>query len=180
MERDMTPGASAGVLDLRSVFGIEARVTTPAASTSGAYVEMDCTVAPGSATMIHYHPDQEESYRVLEGTLEVFLEGRWRAVQPGESLTVPPGAVHGFRNASAAPARFLNVHRPALRFEEHLATIDRLAKAGKVRGTKDLRSLMYLSMSAVEHRPDVPVRPPFWIVRLLAGLGRALGYRLDP
>ena len=129
--------------------------------------------------MIHYHPDQEETYRVLDGTLEVFLDDRWRAVAPGEALTVPRGAVHGVRNASAAPVRFLNVHRPALRFEEHLVTIDRLAKARKVRGTKDLRSLMYLSMSAVEHRPDVPVRPPFWIVKLLAALGRALGYRLE-
>jgi quercetin dioxygenase-like cupin family protein len=176
----MTSAASPRVLDLRSVFGLEARVTTPASSTGGAYVEMDCTVAPANGTMIHYHPDQEESYRVLDGTLELFLDGRWRAVTAGEALTIPRGAVHGFRNASAAPARFLNVHRPALRFEEHLATVDRLVTAGKVRGTKDLRSLMYLSMSAVEHRPDVPVRPPFWIVRLLARLGRALGYRLNP
>ena len=176
----MTSGASTRVLDLRSVFGVEARVTTPAASTDGAYVEMDCTVAPGSATMIHYHAAQEETYRVLDGTLEVFLDDRWRALPNGELLTVPRGAVHGFRNASGAPVRFLNVHRPALRFEEHLATIDRLAKAGKVRGTKDLRSLIYLSMSAMEHRPDVPVRPPLWVIRLLAGLGRALGYRLNP
>lgn len=176
----MSPGASARVLDLRSVFGVEARVTTPAASTGGAYVEMDCTVAPGSATMIHYHPEQEETYRVLDGTVEVFLDGGWRALAPGESLTVPRGVVHGFRNASGAPARFLNVHRPALRFEEHLETIDRLARAGKVRGTKDLRSLIDLSMSGVEYRPDVPVRPPFWVLRLLAGLGRTLGYRLGP
>ena len=176
----MTLDGSARVLDLRAVFGVEARVTIPAASTRGAYVEMDCTVVPGSATMIHYHPEQEETYRVLDGTLDVFLDDQWHAVPPGESVTVPRGAVHGFRNASAAPVRFLNVHRPALRFEEHLEMIDRLARAGKVRGTKDLRSLIYLSMSAVEHRPDVPVRPPFWIVKLLAGLGRTLGYRLDP
>ena len=175
----MDESAHGRVLDLRSVFGVAARVTTPAASTGGAYVEMDCTVDPGSGTMIHYHPEQEESYRVLDGTLEVFLEGRWRALPAGESLTVPRGAVHGFRNASGAPARFLNVHRPALGFERHLETVDRLARSGKVRGTKDLRSLIYLSMSAVEHRPDVPVRPPYWVVKLLAALGRRLGYRLD-
>lgn len=180
MEGSTTLSASARVLDLRSVFGVEARVTTPTASTRGAYVEMDCTAAPGSATMVHYHPAQEETYRVLDGTLEVFLDGRWRAVPTGESLTVPQGAVHGFRNTSAAPVRFLNVHRPALGFEAHLETIDQLAKAGKVRGTKDLRSLIYLSMSAVEHQPDVPVRPPFWILKLLAGVGRAVGFRLQP
>ena len=167
------------VLDLRSIFGLQATVTVPSETTGGAYVEMDVMAQPGSETLIHYHPEQEETYRVLEGALEVFLDGRWRAVRSGESLTVPRGAVHGFRNGGAAPARFLNVHRPALRFEEHLATVDRLARGGKVRGTSDLRSLIYLSMSAVEHRPDVPVRPPFWVVKALARLGRALGYRLD-
>jgi mannose-6-phosphate isomerase-like protein (cupin superfamily) len=175
----MTTRAPVDVLDLRTVFGVEARVTVPAASTDGAYVEMDCLVAPGSGTMIHYHPDQEESYAVLDGTLEVLLDGRWRPVRSGESLTVPQRAVHGFRNTSTAPVRFLNVHRPALGFEAHLRTVDRLARAGKVRGTSDLGSLMYLSLSAVTHRPDVPVRPPFWVVKLLARLGRALGYRLD-
>lgn len=167
------------VLDLRSVFGLEARITTPAASTGGAWVEMDCTAAPGSGTMIHFHPNQEETYQVLDGSLEVFLDGRWRAVPAGDSLTVPRGAVHGFRNSGTAPVRFLNMHRPALGFQDHLETIDRLARAGKVRGTKDVRSLMYLSMSAVEHKPDVPVRPPYWVIRLLAAVGRRLGYRLD-
>jgi mannose-6-phosphate isomerase-like protein (cupin superfamily) len=66
------------VLDLRSIFGIEARVTTPAEATGGEYVEMDVTTEPGSETLIHYHPEQEETYRVLEGTLEVFRDGRWR------------------------------------------------------------------------------------------------------
>ena len=74
--------------------------------------------------------------------------------------------------------RFVNVHRPALRFQDHLETIDRLARAGKVRGTKDIRSLMYLSMSAIEHEPDVPVRPPYWVLKLLASVGRRLGLRL--
>ena len=57
---------------------------------------MDGTAEPGSETLIHYQPKQEEIYRVLEGTLEVFCDDRWRMVSAGESLTVPRGAVHGF------------------------------------------------------------------------------------
>ncbi len=174
----MSGAAATRVLDLRSVFGIEARVTTPAEATDGAYVEMDCTVLPGNGTMIHYHPHQEETYDVLEGALEVSLDGRWRHLHAGQSLTVPRGAVHGFRNSGTVPTRFINVHRPALGFQAHLETIDRLTRAGKVRGTRDIRSLMYLSMSAVEHQPDIPVKPPYWVVALLAGLGRRLGLRL--
>ncbi len=172
-------GSQEKVLDLRSVFGLQATVTTPSETTGGAYVEMDVKVQPGSGTMIHYHPEQEETYRILEGTLEVYRDDKWSAVQAGKSLTVPQGAVHGFQNASETPVRFLNVHRPALAFQEHLETLDRLSRAGKIRGTKDPRSLIYMSMSAVEHRPDVAVKPPQWVVRGLAFIGRRLGYRLD-
>jgi quercetin dioxygenase-like cupin family protein len=167
------------VLDLRSVFGLTARVTASTEATRGEYVEMDVTAQPGAATMIHYHPEQAETYRVLEGSLDVFRDGRWRTVRAGESLTIPPGAVHGFRNATTSAVRFLNVHRPALGFQAHLQTLDRLARAGKIRGTKDLRSLLYMSMSAVTHRPDVPVKPPFWIVRTMAFVGRRFGYTLE-
>ena len=167
------------VLDLRSVFGVKAAVTVPSAATDGEYVEMDCTPDPGGETSIHYHPEQEETYRVLEGTLEVFYDGRWDAVPAGESLTVPRGAVHGFRNASEAPVRFLNVHRPALAFQEHLETLDRLIKAGKIRGLKDPRSLMYMSIASVEQEPSVAVTPPQWLLRALAFIGRRLGYTLN-
>lgn len=167
------------VLDLRSVFGLEARVTASAADTRGEYVEMDVVAGPGAATILHYHPEQRETYRVLQGTLEVFRDGRWSAVHAGETFLVPPGGVHGFRNATSAPVRFVNVHEPALGFEAHLRTLDRLARAGRIRGTRDLRSLIYMSMSAEEHRPDVPVKPPFWVVRTLAFLGRRLGYTLE-
>lgn len=167
------------VLDLRTVFGVEARVTVPAESTAGECVEMECTAQPGSQTMVHYHPGQEETFRVLEGAMEVLWEEEWKEVTAGQSATVPSGAVHAWRNASGAPVRFLNVHRPALGFQAHLETVDRLVKAGKVRGTRDPRSLMHLSMSAVEHRPDVTVKPPQWVVKVMAFVGRRLGYSLE-
>ena len=132
----MTGEPQGKILDLRSVFGLQATVTVPSEATSGAYVEMDVTAQPGSETLIHYHPEQEETYEVLEGTLEVFRDSRWRAVPAGESFTVSRGAVHGFRNAGEGPVRFLNVHRPALAFQTHLETLDHLVRAGKVRGQK--------------------------------------------
>lgn len=169
----------AKVLDLRAVFGLTAIITTPTAATNGDYVEMDVTAEPGSQTIIHYHPEQEESYDVLNGTLEVFRDGRWQPVPAGQSLVVPRGAVHGFRNSSGAPVRFRNLHRPALGFQAHMETLDRLSQAGKIRSAKNPRSLIYMAMSAVEHRPDVAVKPPQWLIQGLSIVGRRLGYRLD-
>jgi quercetin dioxygenase-like cupin family protein len=61
--------SSESVLDLRAVFGVQARVTAPSTATGGAYVEMECAAAPASGTMVHYHPHQEETFQVIEGTL---------------------------------------------------------------------------------------------------------------
>jgi mannose-6-phosphate isomerase-like protein (cupin superfamily) len=169
---------SGNLLDLRSIFGIQARITTPAEATSGEFVEMDCILDSGGATDPHRHPRQEERYDVIEGTLEVYCDGTWHAVPGGQSFVVPPGAIHAFRNRTSAPVRFLNRHAPALAFQQHLETVDRLVRQGKVRGLKDARSLMHLCMSAVKHQPDVPVKPPQWVIRAMAFLGRRLGYTL--
>ena len=167
------------VLDLRSIFGLEATVTTPAVATDGASVEMDVVLEPGGHTNDHYHPAQEETFQVLAGTLEVFWDGDWHKVPAEESSTVPRGATHAFRNATETPVRFLNTHRPAFTFQEFLETVDRLIRAGKVKGPRDLRSGIYLSLAAVEQGTSVQVKPPQMLLRGLAFIGRRLGYRLE-
>lgn len=111
--------------------------------------------------------------------MEVFHDATWQTVSTGQSLTIPPKAVHGFRNTSDAPVRFLNVHRPALAFQEHLETLAWLARTGKIKGTRDPRSLIYMSMSATRYQPDVTVKPPQRLVRSLAFIGQRLGFKLD-
>lgn len=178
-------GSERQVLNLRPVFGLEAIVTTPSAATDGAYVEISVTLEPGGETTIHYHPEQEETFEVLDGTLEIFRDGRWQAAPEGDPVTVPHGAVHAFRNAGDAPVRFLNVHRPALTFQEFLETLDRLIQAGKVKGLprpprlKNLRSGIYISMAATEQGTSVEVKPPQKLIRGSAFVGRLLGYKLE-
>jgi quercetin dioxygenase-like cupin family protein len=168
------------VLDLRPVFGLQATVTVAAAATDGAYFEMEVVLEPGGHNDNHYHPEQEEAFEVLDGKLEIFQDGDWHTVAAGESLTVPRGATHWFRNASASPVRFLNTHRPALTFQEFLETVDRLIRAGKITGPRDFRSGIYLSLAAVERgTSSVNLKPPQMLLRGLAFIGRRLGYRLD-
>jgi quercetin dioxygenase-like cupin family protein len=179
-ERDtIVSGPEKKVLNLRSVFGLEATVTTPAAATDGAHVEMDIMLEPEGHTDAHFHPEQEETFQVLDGMLEVFRENDWYEVPAGESLTVPRGATHAFRNATETPVRFLNAHRPALTFQEFLETVDRLIRARKVKGPRDLRSGIYLSLAAVEQGTSVQVKPPQMLLRGLAFIGRRLGYTLE-
>ncbi len=67
-------------------------------------------VEPGQGNAAHTH-EVEEVFFVLDGALDVFFEdddgnrvtrrlGRW------ECVSCPPGVVHGYVNASAAPVHF--------------------------------------------------------------------------
>ena len=111
--------------------------------------------------------------------MEVLRNGRWIPLPSGQTHLVPQGELHAWRNPGSSPVRFHTVHRPALGFLDHMESLDRLPRAGKIRGTKDWRSLIYMSMSAVKYRPDVTVKPPQWMVNTSAFIGRRLGFTLD-
>lgn len=130
---------------------------------------------------VHVHPHQEESYEVLSGVLDVFIDGRWRELGAGESLTVPAGTPHTIRNLHAQELRAVNVHAPALGFPGYMAGLHELVHTGRVRALppKDPRSAIYLSMLFTAHaRTLVSVKPPQGLMRILAFVGRRLGYEL--
>jgi mannose-6-phosphate isomerase-like protein (cupin superfamily) len=96
---------------------------------------MECMVPhDGMPTAPHLHPRQVETYLIQDGSIEVLIGRTWSTLRVGESATVPAGSPHAFRNRSGTTASFLNVHAPALRFEEYFRTVHRLAKAGKLKG----------------------------------------------
>jgi quercetin dioxygenase-like cupin family protein len=60
----------------------------------------------------HTHGDHTDSFYVLEGSLEVFVEGEWLHAGPGTFMAAPRGVEHAFRKLDAGTCRFLNVHAP--------------------------------------------------------------------
>jgi quercetin dioxygenase-like cupin family protein len=60
----------------------------------------------------HTHDDQTDSFYVLEGSMEFFVEGEWLAGGPGTFVAAPRGVAHAFRKTDAGTCRFLNVHAP--------------------------------------------------------------------
>jgi quercetin dioxygenase-like cupin family protein len=157
--------------------GSSYEVTRSASDASGEFVEMIFTLPAGSvAPPPHTHPGLVESYEVMEGDLDVMVDGDWRTVKAGESASVPADTNHTFKNRSGATVRARNVHRPPARFEDYIEHINRLLGARGISSGKDPRIPVYLSMVMLEY-PDtlVPARARERIVvKALAGLGRLL------
>ena len=72
----------------------------------------------------HIHRRHVDSFYVLEGELEVMVDGETFHARPGELVHAPPNAVHAFKNSSAERLRFLNVHTPGMRFDEYIRRMD--------------------------------------------------------
>lgn len=152
-------------------------VAYPSADTGGEYVEMEFVLPPGCVPPPpHIHPHQVEEYAVREGSFEVMLDGAWSTLGPGESASVPQGALHTFRNRSGVAVRVRNWHRPAMRFEEFIERMSETLRTAGVRSKRDPR--IYMCLSKVMLRFDdtlVPVRRRERIPMLaLARLGDVL------
>jgi mannose-6-phosphate isomerase-like protein (cupin superfamily) len=160
--------------------GASFAVRTSAAETNGERVELEIAVPPGApGPPPHLHPHQEEQWRVLDGQLDVQVDGQWRTLREGESASIPAGHVHTLRNRTSQPVRVLDVHIPALDFQEYMMDLHRLAQEGRITSLRSPRSLIYLAGVLSEHRTTqlTASRPQRAAETGLAGLGRLLRVR---
>ena len=151
---------------------------TPTAATQGEYVEFEWVFPAGTfAPPPHLHPSQVEEYEVLEGRLDVTVDGRWQTLEAGESVSVPRAALHTFRNRSGAVVRVRNWHRPAVRFEEFIEQTSAALRAVDVKRRRDPRIAICLSMIMLAFEDTLqPGRRRERIpMRALAYLGRLAG-----
>lgn len=63
-------------------------------------------VAPGGHTPKHHHPYEHEVF-VLEGEGTVLEGDAVHALRAGDTVYVPPGQVHQFRNTGSTTMKFL-------------------------------------------------------------------------
>jgi mannose-6-phosphate isomerase-like protein (cupin superfamily) len=72
----------------------------------------------------HIHKRHVDSFYVLEGDLEVMVDGKTLHAGPGELVHAPPQVVHSFKNSSGSRLRLLNMHTPGMRFDEYMRRMD--------------------------------------------------------
>jgi quercetin dioxygenase-like cupin family protein len=152
-----------------------------AAETAGEWTLIEVEVAPGGGVpMAHVHPYQSETFEVISGELSM-KSGRDSIVaQAGDVVTVAPGQVHKFWNATAYPVRFRCTVAPARQFEQFIETMFALAADGKL-SKRGMPSPLRLAAIAKANFDDS--RAPYvpaWLQKagLAAGAlaAKALGY----
>jgi quercetin dioxygenase-like cupin family protein len=80
--------------------GVETRMLVSARNGAAQLCMFEQWVAPGTGAPTHSHP-VEEVLTVREGEAEMWLEGQRVIVSAGQSLIVPAGCMHGFRNSGS-------------------------------------------------------------------------------
>jgi quercetin dioxygenase-like cupin family protein len=86
--------------------GVETRMLVSASNGAAQLCIFEQWIAPGTGAPTHSHP-VEEVLTVREGEAEMWLDEERVTVSAGQSLTVPAGRKHGFRNSGTAT---LHIH----------------------------------------------------------------------
>jgi len=158
-------------------FGERYTFLQTAEDTEGELVRIEDVVRPGPRRRpASAHPNQEERFEVISGTLGLKVDDEEHLMGPGESFVVSPGVRHLPRNAGEGDLRFVAEMRPAGRFEEFLAEITAANNSGR-------EGLAYLlTVAQVLHRfPDVERPTPLprllesALFALLASVGELFG-----
>ena len=167
-------------LDFEPVIKTKAIVVSSADDKQRDPVVMIAEIGPReSGPPTHMHPNQVETYEVLEGEAEFTLGGEKRIVKQGERIEIPAGTPHTFINTSSDWLRMQDTHQPALTFEEMMRELHALVHSGKIRGFGDMKSLIYLSMLWIKHKElQRSVQPPYVVMQFMGFVGRLLGYTI--
>jgi quercetin dioxygenase-like cupin family protein len=149
-----------------------------AADTAGELLEFELSLSPdGHVPGAHVHPEQEERFHVLEGTMKFRMGLRRIVAEAGDTVVVPAGRVHRFANGGDSTARCRVEVVPALDMEQLLETTVELALEGNVtrKGMpKPLHLALFVRRFAREVRAPFP---PAWMVRVLMAPLAALASR---
>jgi quercetin dioxygenase-like cupin family protein len=88
--------------------------------TGGAFSLAELSVGPGGGPPPHVHDREDETFYVLEGTMQFMLEDDVYLAGAGEAYFLPRGKVHTFTNQTDKPAKALVLASPC-GFEQFMA-----------------------------------------------------------
>jgi mannose-6-phosphate isomerase-like protein (cupin superfamily) len=80
--------------------------------THGEYSVIDSLVPTDTGPITHIHNDENEFFKVLDGTVAFQEAEKIIVAEPGDIIAVPAGRLHAFENIGDKPARMLTITTP--------------------------------------------------------------------
>jgi mannose-6-phosphate isomerase-like protein (cupin superfamily) len=145
--------------------------------------EFDGLFRPGGfAGPAHVHPVQDERFEVIRGRASFMVRGEETELGEGQTLEVPKGTPHTFRNAGPEELHVRMWFHPGTpSTEEFFETFFRAGREGYA-NRRGMPDLLLVSLLAPEFADHVRLaNPPWWVQRAafvpLRPLARLLGYK---
>jgi quercetin dioxygenase-like cupin family protein len=108
----------------------EAHLLVTGEQSNGAFFMGRFREDPGFMTHYHYHPNTDEQFYIIDGTLSVYVDDQWHDLLPGTLAVLPKGKPHAQGNRSDKPVHFIGSGAPA-GFEKFFPAVDALMKRQK-------------------------------------------------
>ncbi len=80
--------------------------------TADGFLLFEDAVEVGKRTPLHVHPESDETFYVLDGTISLHVDGDQHELRAGGVAFVPRGVPHAFLVTSQPGARLLCLHTP--------------------------------------------------------------------
>lgn len=131
-------------------------VKVSAGNTGGMYTLMEDNLKANFGLGLHLHKYHAETFYILDGEIDFYLDGDWVTAKPGTCIHVPPGVPHACTMAKGCEAgRMLMIYQPA-GLDQYLAEIatytdEDFADQAKMDALKSKYDIVNLG--------DVPDRP---------------------
>ena len=110
---------------IHNVLGSPYRFLMTSADTGGAFALLEVTAPPQSAVPLHVHTREDETFFILDGTIEAECGGCELTLHRNETARLPRNVPHSYRNPDDSPARYLVLITPG-GFEKCLEEFARL------------------------------------------------------
>ncbi len=128
---------------------------------------------------IHRHPEQEEYFKIVKGQLEVYRKNEWKTLNQGDDIHIPKDTAHTYRSRHKDDCIFEYRLTPKRNFSGMMQTFEKLMNEQKLKGTSDIKSIIYLALTFKKYGSEVKsVNPPSFVISAMAGIGKLLGFKI--
>jgi quercetin dioxygenase-like cupin family protein len=97
-------------------------VKVSTADTGGAFALMEDNLKVEFALGLHLHRQHAETFYILDGDVNFWIDGDWTTAAPGTCIHIPPGIPHAVDLPPGRTGRMLMIYQPS-GFDQYLAEL---------------------------------------------------------